>query len=447
VWRRASGLMSASPERESWMRKQHWTSHRRSPARLAFFAAALLLGTSPVSATYRLQTGDILELVIAGVPELRQRSTVSLDGDASFPLVGQIQAGGLSVAELKARLLNDLASKVYQQRTMDGREVSHVIQPEEIGVSVVEYRPIYLNGDVTRPGEQPFRPGMTIRQAVAVAGGLDVLRYRMNNPILESADLRAEYQTQWTEYAREQARLWRVRTELGEKPDIDPANLQIPIAPELMKKLINTEDNQLKTRSGDMERERKHLQDAMQTSASQLAVLAEKRKKDEEGNLADEADFEKVREFFQRGISANNRITESRRAVLLSSTQLLQTIVEISNIERQRTDYARQLSRLNDQRRLDLLREQQEVNVRIAQISARLRSVGEKLLYSSTLQSQLVRGNGGSPDFMIYRAGERRAEPATEDMQLLPGDTVAVTLRGGGIVPDNAIKRQSLAQD
>ena len=39
--------------------------------------------------------------------------------------------------------------------------------------TVVEYRPIYVNGDVSKPGEHPFRPQMTVRQAVALSGGYD----------------------------------------------------------------------------------------------------------------------------------------------------------------------------------------------------------------------------------------------------------------------------------
>ncbi|WP_336487916.1 polysaccharide biosynthesis/export family protein [Methylobacterium nigriterrae] len=403
------------------------------PVGLLAICVALLAPIGPARAAYLLQSGDVLELVVAGVPELRQRSTIGVDGDVAFPLVGQIAAGGHEIGDLRTRLLNQLGSKVYQQRTNDGREVTHVIQPEEVSVSVVEYRQVYLSGDVARPGEQPFRAGMTVRQAVAVAGGFDVLRFRMNNPVLESADLRAEYESLWADYAREQARIWRVRSELGEKIETDPAELKLPVAPELMKRLITAEDNQLKTRNGDLERERKHLQDAIQTSTAQLAVLAEKRKKDEEGNQADVADFEKIRELFQRGITANVRITESRRAVLLSSTQLLQTIVEITNIERQRNDYSRQLTRLNDQRRLDLLREQQDTNVRVAQLTARLRAVGEKLLYSSTMQSQLIRGTGARPEFLVYRSGSKHAVPGNEDTELSPGDTVFVALRGDAV--------------
>jgi polysaccharide export outer membrane protein len=178
----------------------------------------------------------------------------------------------------------------------------------------------------------------------------------------------------------------------------------------------------------------------MKTAAVQLGVLAEKKRKDEEGNAADNADFEKVREMSQRGTATNSRISETRRAALMSSTPLLQTVVEISNIERQRHEYAMQLERLEYQRRIELLRELQDTNVKVAQLTARIRSVGEKLLYSSTLQSQLVGGATGRPEFSVVRVGEKQATPATEDTELFPGDTVTVVLHAGafaGTIPQN----------
>ncbi|OKO88691.1 hypothetical protein AC629_08780 [Bradyrhizobium sp. NAS80.1] len=71
--------------------------------------------------------------------------------------------------------------------------------------------PFYVNGAVSKPGEYPYRPSITARQLVAVAGGYDFMRIRMSNPSLGSADLRSEYGSQ--------ARMWRIKTELEEHQD------------------------------------------------------------------------------------------------------------------------------------------------------------------------------------------------------------------------------------
>ena len=105
-----------------------------------------------------------------------------------------------------------------------------------------EYRPIYVNGDVSKPGEYPYRPSITAGQLVAVAGGYDIMRIRMNNPYLESADLRSEYGSLWTEFAKERARMWRIKTELGEAARISPGALTDgPMARSAISEIVNAE--------------------------------------------------------------------------------------------------------------------------------------------------------------------------------------------------------------
>jgi polysaccharide export outer membrane protein len=385
--------------------------------------------TAPASEEYRLRPGDAVEMTIIGPQELRLRSSIAFDGTISLPLLGQTNAADMTLSELRAKVVQQVSSKIYRQRTPEGREIAHVLSPDDISFTIAEYRPIYLDGDVTRPGEQPFRPGMTVRQAVAVAGGYDVMRFRMNNPILESADLKAEYQSLWIEYARVQAQTWRLRMELGEVVSSAP-KIDAPVSQETIQKFVGTEKEQLKVRNSDLDKEKSRLRDAIDQARMQLRILAEKKVKDEEGNQADNSDLDRLRQLLEKGTTINVRISEARRAALMSSTQLLQTIVEISNIERQRTEYARQLERTDDQRRISVLAELQEANLRLAQITTRLQTVSEKLLYTSTLQSHLVRGKGGRPSFEVFRTGRNGRErlEADEETRLLPGDVVDITL-------------------
>ena len=211
-------------------------------------------------AEYRLHVGDVIEISVARLPALKQRVPVQLDGTISFPLLGTLPVANLSPAEVQAKVQAMLAAKVFPQRTPDGRENSVTIEPDEVTATVVEYRPIYVNGDVSRPGEQAYRPLMTVRQAVALSGGYDVIRLRMNNPILEAADLQAEYETLWTEYAREQAHVWRLQQELGQETTVDQkALLDVPVARSTALAIVNVEAEQLKTRKADEQAERMFL--------------------------------------------------------------------------------------------------------------------------------------------------------------------------------------------
>jgi polysaccharide export outer membrane protein len=144
---------------------------RRRGAAALLIAVALTCSIAPAKADYRLHAGDILEISVARLPELKHRVPVQLDGTISFPLLGTMSVAGMSAADLQAKVQATLAAKVFRQRTPDGRENSVTIDPDEVTAKIVEYRPIYVNGDVARPGQQVFRPLMTVRQAVALSGG------------------------------------------------------------------------------------------------------------------------------------------------------------------------------------------------------------------------------------------------------------------------------------
>src|SRR5262245_60727512 len=90
-----------------------------APALLIVLIGALVVPTSAV-AEYKLQAGDVLEISVMGVPELRQRSPIEVGGAIALPLVGQIKVGGLSTLEARSKITAVLSNKVYPQRASDG---------------------------------------------------------------------------------------------------------------------------------------------------------------------------------------------------------------------------------------------------------------------------------------------------------------------------------------
>jgi polysaccharide biosynthesis/export protein len=393
-------------------------------------AVALVLVPTPGNAEYKLQPGDTLEVSISGVPDLRQRAPIGVDGEIALPLVGQVKVAGLSPSEAREKITQDLSNNVYRQTGLDGREISKLILPTDVVVAVVEYRPIYVSGDVSKPGELPFRPGMTVRQAIAMAGGFDVMQSRLANPFLQAADFRGEYEALWAELATQQVRIWRLRTELGERL-IEPASNGGPMPAEFGERLVQAETAHLKARLADREKDKGLLREAIIKADLQLGILAEKKKRDEEGAEADAADFQKVKELLQKGMTLAVRLSDARRAALLSSNQLLQTIVETSNLERQRGEYVRQLEKIDSQNRIDNWKELQDANLRLAQVTSRLRGTSEKLIYTGLLKGQFGKAIAKPPDIIVHRKGENGQEglAANEDFELLPGDIVEVALK------------------
>ena len=397
----------------------------------SLLAVGLTMSVTEARAEYRVSTGDVLEVAVAGVPDLRNRVAVQIDGTISLPLVGTVPVAGLPIPQIQAKIGAALASKAFRLRTPDGRENVIMIDANEVTANVAEYRPIYVNGDVSKPGEYAYRPSMSARQLVALAGGYDIMRVKMNNPYLEAADLRSEYGSLWTEFAKEQARMWRIKIELGDGSRIDPAVMKdVPIPFSAISEIVNSETEYLKTRQSDYQREKAFLQRGVREGDEQVKVLSAQQKTEEDGYQSDLDELQKVNDLFNKGSLVSPRVTDARRAVLLSSTRKLQTTAQLMEVKKQQEEFARKLEKLDDQRRLDLLRDLQNTSVTLNELRAKLQSVGEKLQYTAMVRSQLTEGAGNKAEIAITRRGEKGQERIVtdEDAELQPGDTVEVNL-------------------
>ena len=396
-------------------------------------AAISAAAISPSMAqSYRLSPGDVLQLTIVGFPDLKQRTPINVDGDIMLPLVGTLRASGQTVNELSATVKARFANKVMQQRGLDGRASSVVLAPDEVTIDIAEYRPIYLRGDISKPGEQSFRPGMTIRQAVAVSGGYDIIRLRSGNPLQESAQLRGELSSLWNEILRQQATIWRLRAEGGEEREAGRSVFdKSPLTPQVIDTAFNTEAAALKSRQAERDREMAYLRSVINQSDRRIQLLTEQLKNEEDGSKQDIEDFERVAKLFEKGNTSIARFSDTRRSMLLSATRLLQTSAAIAQVEREREELRKMLANIDDKRRIEVLKELQEAETKLQQSQAKLLATQEQILYSSKMRAQLgLGGSKASVELVVVRQTDKGRERliGEEDTELWPGDSVEVAL-------------------
>lgn len=395
--------------------------------------AAVLLGTSHARAEYRLSPGDTLELSIAGAPDLKFRAPIGVDGTTVFPLVGSMPASGQTLAELRRSVQKELGSRVYRRTGDAGQEKLIVISPDEITLTVAEYRPVVATGDVSKPGEQPYRPGMTVRHVVAAAGGYDFMRFRMENPFMTQSDLKSEYEALWIAFAKDQSTVERLEAELKNAADLQSkTRIETPLTEQMTKRMAETEAAQLSLRNALHNAEIDYLKGTVAKETSRLALLSRQEQNERNGADADADEVGRLEGLFAKGAVPITRVVDARRAMLLSSTRLLQTIGEQARVERERDAMAHKLAVLGEQRRLAVLGELQQAETKLATTRAKLQAAGDKLAYAGMLRSHLVNGKAGSaPDVVIFRKtdGKREAVPSSEDDELLPGDVVEITLK------------------
>lgn len=107
---------------------------------------------------YNLGAGDQIQIVVYGEPDLTTRVKIDKSGMISFPFLSDIAVLGLS-------------PKVLEKKIADGLRGDYLIDPQ-VAVSIVNYRPFFIHGQVKRPGGYPFQEDLTLDKAIAIAGGL-----------------------------------------------------------------------------------------------------------------------------------------------------------------------------------------------------------------------------------------------------------------------------------
>ena len=105
-----------------------------------------------------LQAGDKLKITIYGEETLTGAYDITPSGYVSMPLIGAIRAAGRTLSELEREIANRYRSGGF-------------LQEPKVTIAVVEFRPFYILGEAEKPGEYPFRSGLSVHAAVAMAGG------------------------------------------------------------------------------------------------------------------------------------------------------------------------------------------------------------------------------------------------------------------------------------
>lgn len=106
---------------------------------------------------YTLDSGDKLRIVVFGQDALSNNYIVDADGRVALPLIGPVGARGRTTSQLAGAIR--------------GRLAEGYIRDPSVAVEVETYRPFFVLGEVTYPGQYPYVPNMTAENAIAIAGG------------------------------------------------------------------------------------------------------------------------------------------------------------------------------------------------------------------------------------------------------------------------------------
>ena len=128
----------------------------------------------PTDSGYRLGPGDRIIIKVFGEEDLSMDFRLNDSGRLNYPFLGELVVEGHTVAEL-------------EQLITRGLKDSYLRDPA-VTISIAEYRPFFLKGEVRNPGGIPYQPKLTVERAIAIGGGFTERASRSKIEIIRASD-------------------------------------------------------------------------------------------------------------------------------------------------------------------------------------------------------------------------------------------------------------------
>jgi len=119
--------------------------------------AATPKSSAEIVEQYRLGAADQIRVLVYNEPNLSGEFVVNADGRLSLPLIGEVDAAGRTTSEIR---------KDIEAKLADG-----YLKAPQVSIDVLVFRPFFILGEVNKPGDYPYTPGLTVLKAVATANG------------------------------------------------------------------------------------------------------------------------------------------------------------------------------------------------------------------------------------------------------------------------------------
>ena len=378
---------------------------------------ALLLAVAGAAASaqerHLLGPGDTLSVSIYDRPELSGEVPVRGDGSVALHLLGRFEAAGRTAEDLQADI-SERAEEVFEG-------------PASVLVGVLEHRPVFVTGAVEEPGAYPWRPGLTVIKAVALAGGLarpggvedtgerraDELRRRATLAQSRLAFLEA----QQAALADELERSGTAPDAAGEVARRDAEDTEQDALMALRRELLERSVEGAEQREALAEEEAQLFSQRRGLIARQLAATAE-RLSDVEGLV--ERGLARQEQFLNLQVDVDEFRTDELEAAAFEARARQTAANAESEMEVAQAEYRQELL-------ADKIDADQEIALARAELRAALSSLREVTVEVGPEDELTI-----VPVFEVYRDGADRPEAVGVTAPLRPDDVLTVRLEAAG---------------
>ncbi|RBW54933.1 polysaccharide biosynthesis/export family protein [Ruegeria sp. A3M17] len=399
----------------------------------AFIVLGLFFANA-AEADFDLEPGDQVRVSLTGLDDLSFDATIDAHGDVNLKWLGQFEAQGLSTERLEQLVRQDAAGKIVKQYDLNGEIYIIQLAGDEIEIARNGYRPIIIGGDVARTGQIDFRPAITVREAVALAGGVRSMLLADDVTIDPIQLLR--WQTAYGQAALQHAQglvqSWRSSTELAQDMDLEPpAPEVVSVSPKVLAELISEQIKIRGIRQQNETGERGFFEDAKRQAAERVRILEEQISELAKALKADEEEEARVVSLVNKGLAAGSRLADTRRTTVLSATRLLEVEEDLAGTSLILTRLNRDQEQFEQERTLWLLQERRDASLSVRDAKHQLDTISKYLAGASNEigTESLITDIDYTVTIFRVKDGQLQQLVADKLTQLRPGDSLEISVQ------------------
>ena len=352
--------------------------------------------------------------------------SVGANGALSLPLVGEVPAAGTTTVELAREIANRLKERIG------------LVESPDVSIEIIQFRPIYVVGDVEHPGEFAYRPGMNVLQAMTLAGGqfrAATSPLRLERELITSTgDLHQLEAERLTLLARKA----RLETEFNDESDIqfpaflvearDTTAAREAMAQEVMiftarKEAFTTQIGALEQLQSYLEKEVVSLEEQIKSHDTELRLVRE--------------ELDSVQELANKGLASAPRRLGLERNLAQSQGDRLRLESGLMRVKQDISRTSITILELRGKRTNELAVELASVTGRLEEVGHKLETT-EKLIYETEVIAPLAERRRNKRMLPVYRILRQRGGTASElsaaeTTGVEPGDTIKFEL----LMPDD----------
>ena len=370
---------------------------------------------------WRADRGDFFEW-----SPLKGDFTVGPTGTLSLPVIGEVPADGATSKELADRIASAL------------QKLAGLVRLPVTSVEIAEFRPFFIVGGVEKPGQYPFRPGMTVIEAISMAQGLyrnreaGLLRIERDS-IIARGDLRV-FGLQLSALNLRRARL---QAELDQKDTIQfPTDAPAGIDSRSVgwTSMIREEGLIFETRRESLRRQIETGNQLIVSLEQEIQSLRERIELRKRQADAVDRELGRIRGLLDRGLTSTSRQLELERLLSEYQSNEVELGTAVLRAQQEIAKAKLAMTQLQDQRRSEVVQDLQHTQVQIDEYKEKLQTTQglvSELEFSAAKLETMAGPRQPEPMFSIIRHasdGELHEMPVTQITAVEPGDIIKVEL-------------------